>query len=155
VSPPAEKIRNIGPKSMAWLRQTGVRSLADLQAVGALAAYVRIKRAGFRPSLNLLYALEGAILGCHWQEIPDARRAELVQLAEAEVALLPLPKYKRMPPAGAVTTTQMDSGEHGDRGDDAATFGEAPDFGFDDPGADASGGDEGGNDAGGADPGDS
>jgi hypothetical protein len=39
-SPPVEKIRNIGPKSMAWLRQTGVRTLEDLQAVGALAAFV-------------------------------------------------------------------------------------------------------------------
>ena len=139
-----EKIRNIGPKSMAWLRQTGVRSLADLQAVGALAAFVRIKRAGFRPSLNLLYALEGAILGCHWQEIPDARRAELVQAAEAEVALLPPPKWKRMPAATPVTTTQMESTERADAGDDGAAFGEAADFGFDDPTAEAGGGDEGG-----------
>jgi len=45
VKEPVEKIRNIGPKSMAWLRQTGVRTLVDLQAVGALAAFVRIKRA--------------------------------------------------------------------------------------------------------------
>ena len=105
------KIRNIGPKSMAWLRQTGVRTLEDLKAVGSLAAYVRIKRAGFRPSLNLLYALEGAILGCHWQEIPEARRTALVQAAEAEVALLPQPKYKRMPAASPVTTTQMADSE--------------------------------------------
>ena len=127
-APAAEKIRNIGPKSMAWLRQTGVRTLEDLQSVGALAAFVRIKRAGFRPSLNLLYALEGAILGCHWQEIPEARRTALVQSAEAEVALLPLPKYKRMPAASPVTTTQMESGDGEARaggGDDA--------FGFDDP----------------------
>ena len=73
-----EKLRNIGPKSMAWLRQTGIRTLDELKAVGALPAFVRIKRAGFKPSLNLLYALEGAILDCHWQEIPDARRAELI-----------------------------------------------------------------------------
>jgi hypothetical protein len=51
--------------------------------VGALAAYVRVKRAGFRPSLNLLYALEGAILDCHWQDIPEARRAELIADAES------------------------------------------------------------------------
>ena len=139
----AEKIRNIGPKSMAWLRQTGVRSLADLQAVGSLAAFVRIKRAGFRPSLNLLYALEGAIAGCHWQEIPDARRAELVAQAEAEVALLPLPKWKRMPAATPVTTTQMDTGER-DSGSEPASFGESADFGFDDPAEESGGGDEGG-----------
>jgi DNA transformation protein len=101
----APKLRNIGPKSMAWLRQTGVRSLDDLRGVGALAAYVRVKRAGFRPSLNLLYALEGAILDCHWQDIPDERRAQLVLEADAAVALLPQPKGKRMPTAGAVTTT--------------------------------------------------
>ena len=139
-APAVEKIRNIGPKSMAWLRQTGVRSLVDLQAVGALAAFVRIKRAGFKPSLNLLYALEGAILGCHWQEIPDTRRAELVQAAEAEVALLPQPKWKRMPAATPVTTTQMESSERSEGGDDGASFGEAADFGFDDAGAEAGGG---------------
>jgi DNA transformation protein len=125
---PAPKIRNIGPKSMAWLRQTGVRTLEELQAVGSLAAFVRIKRAGFKPSLNLLYALEGAVLGCHWQEIPEERRTALVQSAEAEVALLPQPKYKRMPAASPVTHTQMD----GDGGDTSSGDGGAA-SGFDEP----------------------
>ena len=101
----AAKLRNIGPKSMAWLRQTGVRSLEDLRAVGALAAFVRVKRAGFRPSLNLLYALEGALLDCHWQEVPEARRSELVNAAEAATALLPPPRNR--PAASPVTTTQV------------------------------------------------
>ena len=103
-----EKLRNIGPKGMAWLRQTGVRTLEDLRAVGALAAYVRVRRAGFKPSLNLLYALEGAILDCHWQSIPDTRRAELIAQAEVEVAKLPQPKGRRMPVAGPVTTTHTE-----------------------------------------------
>jgi len=104
----SEKLRNIGPKSMAWLRQTGVRTLEDLRAVGALSAFVRVKRAGFKPSLNLLYALEGAILDCHWQEIPDGRRSELIIAADAAVALLPQPKGRRVPVAGPVTTTHHD-----------------------------------------------
>jgi DNA transformation protein and related proteins len=107
----SEKLRNIGPKSMAWLRQTGVRSLEDLRAVGALSAFVRVKRAGFKPSLNLLYALEGAILDCHWQEIPDGRRSELIIAADAAVALLPQPKGRRMPVAGPVTTTHIETDE--------------------------------------------
>ena len=107
-----EKLRNIGPKSMAWLRQTGVRTLDDLKAVGALAAYVRVKRAGFKPSLNLLYALEGAILDCHWQEIPEERRSVLILQADEAVALLPQPKGKRMPAAGPVTTTRNDEDDH-------------------------------------------
>ena len=118
------KLRNIGPKSMAWLRQTGIRTLEDLQGVGALAAFVRIKRAGFKPSLNLLYALEGALLDCHWQEIPEARRSELVVAAEAAVALLPKGRGKAMPAAAPVTTRQGESEE--------AAMPE-PDFGFDDP----------------------
>ena len=120
----AEKIKNIGPKSMAWLRQTGIRTQADLEAAGSLAAYVRIKRAGFKPSLNMLYAMEGAILGCHWQDIPAERRSELILAAEAEVALLPQPTYKRMPVAGPVTTTNMEPEDHS-LSDNS--------FGFDDP----------------------
>jgi hypothetical protein len=65
------KLRNIGPKCAAWLRQVGLRTLDDLAAIGAVEAFMRVKRAGFKPSLNLLYALEGALLDCHWQEVPD------------------------------------------------------------------------------------
>jgi len=104
------KIKNIGPKSMAWLRQTGVRTQEDLESVGSLAAYVRIKRAGFKPSLNLLYALEGALLDCHWQEVPESRRVELVTAAESAIALLPLPRGR--PAAGPVTTTMMEIEPH-------------------------------------------
>ena len=99
------KLRNIGPKSAAWLRQVGLRSLDDLQAVGAVEAFMKVKRAGFKPSLNLLYSLEGALLDCHWQEVPEARRQELVQAAEAAIALLPPPRGR--PAASPVTTTQM------------------------------------------------
>ena len=103
------KIENIGPKSMAWLRQTGVRTQEDLETVGSLAAFVRIKRAGFKPSLNLLYALEGALLDCHWQDVPEARRSELVLAADAATALLPPPRNR--PAASPVTTTQMADAE--------------------------------------------
>lgn len=96
---PGEKMMNVGPKSAAWLRQVGIRSRAELIEHGAVGAFVKIKRAGFRPSLNLLYALEGALLECHWQQVPDHRRSELLLAADAAVALLPQPKGKA---AGAV-----------------------------------------------------
>ena len=54
------KMRNIGPKSSAWLRQVGLRTQEDIATAGPVDAFMRVKRAGFRPSLNLLYALEGA-----------------------------------------------------------------------------------------------
>ncbi|WP_043798126.1 TfoX/Sxy family protein [Arenimonas composti] len=135
------KLRNIGPKSAAWLRQTGIRTHEDLVAAGSLAAYVRVKRAGFKPSLNLLYALEGAIMGCHWQEIPEERRNALVAAATEEVAKLPLPKNKRKPVPGAVTTVEYarevrddDAGDDdADRGGDGFDDGDAED-GLDAPG---------------------
>lgn len=98
------KLRNIGPKSAAWLRQVGLRSLDDLAAIGAVEAYMKVRRAGFKPSLNLLYSLEGALVDCHWQDVPEERRNELVQAAEAAIALLPPPRGR--PAAAPVTTTQ-------------------------------------------------
>ena len=99
----AAKLRNIGPKSAAWLRQVGLRSREDLAAIGTVEAFMRVKRAGFKPSLNLLYAIEGALLDCHWQDIPDARRSELVLAADDAIAQLPPPRHR--PAAAPVTTT--------------------------------------------------
>ena len=122
------KLRNIGPKSAAWLRQVGLRTEDDLRGIGALEAFMRVKRAGFKPSLNLLYALEGALVGCHWQEVPQERRAELLAAAEAAIALLPPPRGR--PAAAPVTTTHhareeaapvfslFDEPDCGDRGGD-------------------------------------
>lgn len=98
-----QKLRNIGPKSAAWLRQVGLHTHEDVAAVGTVEAFMRIKRAGFKPTLNLLYSLEGALVGCHWQEVPEARRTQLVAEAEAAIAQLPPPRHR--PPAGPVTTT--------------------------------------------------
>lgn len=85
----APKLRNIGPKSAARLRQVGVRSLHDLRALGSVEAFIKLKRAGFKPGLNILYALEGALLDCHWQQVPDGRRSELLIAAQAASAALP------------------------------------------------------------------
>lgn len=127
-----DKLRNIGPKSAAWLRQVGVRSLEDLQEAGAIETYMRVKRAGFRPSLNLLYALEGALLDCHWQDIPEERRNELILAVDAATAELPPPRARAAAlkispvtyiPGEDVESEDSDSGEgladtgdHGDRG---------------------------------------
>lgn len=97
------KLRNIGPKSAAWLRQVGLRTREDLEAAGPVEAFTKVKRAGFKPSLNMLYALEGALQDCHWQEVPEARRTELVAAVEAATAGLPPPRGR--PAAAPVTTT--------------------------------------------------
>lgn len=105
MSPPA-KLLNVGPKSTAWLRQVGIRSEEALREAGAVGAFVKVKRAGFRPSLNLLYALEGALTGCHWQQVPPERRAQMLQALEAAEAGLPAPRGRAAgfaQPAGPVS----------------------------------------------------
>lgn len=77
----SDKLLNIGPKSAAWLRQVGVRTHEDLKALGAVGVFLKVKRAGFRPSLNLLYALAGAELGCHWTELtPEHKQAMVLEV---------------------------------------------------------------------------
>ena len=51
---------------------------------------MKVKRAGFKPSLNLLYALEGALADCHWADLPDGRKAALLLAAESAEAANPI-----------------------------------------------------------------
>ena len=86
----SNKIRNVGPKSAAWLRQVGVRTQEDLKRLGPVEAFMKVKRAGFRPSLNLLYALAGAIENCHWADLPEATKTSLVLAAESAESANPI-----------------------------------------------------------------
>ena len=86
----SSKIRNVGPKSAAWLRQVGVRTTEDLNRIGPVEAFLKVKRAGFRPSLNLLYAMAGAMADCHWAELPEERKQELLSSLEAAESANPI-----------------------------------------------------------------
>ncbi|MEO7326421.1 MAG: TfoX/Sxy family protein [Dokdonella sp.] len=84
------KIRNVGPKSAAWLRQIGVRTTEDLARVGPVEAFLKVKRAGFRPSLNLLYSMAGALADCHWADLPDDQKQELLAAFESAESANPI-----------------------------------------------------------------
>ena len=112
----AGKIRNVGPKSAAWLRQVGVRTQDDLVRLGSVEAFMKVKRAGFRPSLNLLYALEGALADCHWADLPEERKAALLAGAEAAEAANPIKTrwQKQADRSAASAPAGGGSGEDGD-----------------------------------------
>ncbi len=74
---PVARLRNLGPVSVRWLESIGVRTLADLRRTGAVAAWAKVQDAGFNPTLNLLYALEGALRDEHWGELPEAVKKRL------------------------------------------------------------------------------
>ncbi len=68
---------NFGPKSKQMLALAGIHTLEQLRELGAVRAYVQVKRAG-NSSLNLLWALEGALSGRHWQEVAKHDRLRLL-----------------------------------------------------------------------------
>ena len=84
------KIRNVGPKSAAWLRQVGVRTTEDLERIGPVETFLKVKRAGFRPSLNLLYSMAGALADCHWADLPEDRKQELLLALDAAESANPI-----------------------------------------------------------------
>jgi DNA transformation protein len=62
------------------LKKAGIESVTDLQSKGALEAYKAIQQTHSSSiSIELLWALEGAIEGKHWSVIPQSRRDELVK----------------------------------------------------------------------------
>lgn len=62
------------------LKKAGIESVTDLHTKGALEAYKAIQQTHSSSiSLELLWALEGAIEGKHWSVIPQSRRDELAK----------------------------------------------------------------------------
>jgi DNA transformation protein len=60
----------------------GVTTLAQLRRMGSIAAYVKARKVGKGVSLNLLWALEGALTGQHWREVARQSRTSLLMALE-------------------------------------------------------------------------
>ncbi len=73
---------NLGPKSREMLAQAGLKQWRQVQALGAVLAYVRVKRKVPGASLNLLWALEGALSDRPWQQVAQEDRATLLMALE-------------------------------------------------------------------------
>ena len=59
------------------MRTVGIKTRADLEEVGPIGAFERIRDAGLSSSLNLLYALSGALMDVHWAELPPDLKHKL------------------------------------------------------------------------------
>jgi DNA transformation protein len=76
-------LRNLGPASARWLAEAGIQSESDLRAVGAVAAYRRVKHMHPREvTLVMLYALEGALRDVPWNALPRDVKARLKRDAD-------------------------------------------------------------------------
>ena len=85
-------LRNLGPKSEGMLVDIGIRSADELRRQGAVRAFAELKRVGAEPTLNLLWALAGALEpwpeGTHWREIArgESRLSLLLAVEELEAS---------------------------------------------------------------------
>lgn len=82
---------NLGPKSQQMLARAGITSALQLRELGSVAAYVKAKRSGANASLNLLWALEAALTGVHWQEVARVHRTSLLLALEEYEQRVPHP----------------------------------------------------------------
>lgn len=77
-----DALPNLGPKSCAMLQRCGIHTPRQLRRLGAVAAFGRVRRTEPRASLNLLWALEGALSGLAWQEVARQHRTSLLLALE-------------------------------------------------------------------------
>ncbi len=75
---PLTKLRNLGPASAQMLADAGLCDADDLRELGSVVCFLAVRQAGHRPSLNLLWAIDGAINDTAWNTIPEARKASLL-----------------------------------------------------------------------------
>ena len=86
------KLPGLGLKSEQMLFAIGISTKAQLEQIGAIEAFIRLKQHGIqsknKPSLNMLYALVGALANRDWREIAQHERLALLtaldSAAEAE-----------------------------------------------------------------------
>lgn len=71
-------LKNLGKTSAQWLHAVGIHNASDLRRLGAVGAYRAVRARGFRASKVLLYAIEGALLDVHWNDLPPAHKAALL-----------------------------------------------------------------------------
>jgi len=78
-SPRLSELKNLGPASERMLNAAGIHTLDDLETLGAVEAYRRVK--GCFPdevTRVLLYALQGALWDLHWNALPADMKAQLL-----------------------------------------------------------------------------
>lgn len=86
---------NLGPRSAHMLAKAGIQTPAELEALGAVQAYLRVQACGVGASYNLLYAIHGALTGRRWNRLPRKEKLDLVRECEFAGELTGAPDESR------------------------------------------------------------
>jgi DNA transformation protein len=77
---------NIGEKTEHFLQEVGVSTQQELQAIGSVEAWRRLKRLHpEQATLTSLYRLQGALLGVPWNKLPEEIMEQLLDEVQADV----------------------------------------------------------------------
>ena len=87
------QLKNLGMASVNILHAVGINTFSELRKVGAVEAYRRIKARDINVSKVMLYALQGALLNVHWNDLSPDLKLQLV--SEAELGYSPEQKLAR------------------------------------------------------------
>jgi len=81
---PIESLRNLGPQSGQWLRDTGITTIAELERLGPVVAYRLVKQHQPKASLNLLRAMAAGLKGKDWRKLSEEEKGDLKRSVEKE-----------------------------------------------------------------------
>lgn len=82
MSTSVDALRNLGPVSRQMLAEAGLHDEAAVRAMGAVAAFAKVRAVNTKASLNLLWALEGALSNEPWQVVAREHRTSLLLALE-------------------------------------------------------------------------
>ncbi len=71
------ELKNIGPKSARRLLEPGIKSREQIEALGAVEVFNRLRQR-YPASLTMLWALQGALLDLPYDQIPPEIKSALL-----------------------------------------------------------------------------
>ena len=68
---------NLGQKIEKELNKAGINTIEELIAMGSEEAFIKLHTIDKTSCIHKLYALEGAIQGIRWHDLPQQKKDEL------------------------------------------------------------------------------
>lgn len=77
-----ESMRNMTPRSSQQLASVGINTIEKFRTMGSVAAYVKLMRGCTNIGPNMLWALEGALINAHWEQVAREHGPRLLAALE-------------------------------------------------------------------------
>jgi len=71
------ELPNLGIRSAQMLAAAGIETVQQIRDLTPVVAFLAVKQAGERPSLNLLWAMAAGLRNRHWTDLSEQEKSEL------------------------------------------------------------------------------